>query len=169
MTYLNYEEFSAYMLAYGRVEKPILHYIAIRKNHLDMPLLVLHKSNEFGLTRRAMNALLRHIPGESGTLRDVLQLSLSQIMSIPAMGQASIENFKRVLYQAAVPIPHDYDEEEHYRAEDLQRIFLIGTKEEVVQQLQDGIYKGAFIGRDGVWLKPRPAPQPQVRRPEQAV
>ncbi|PYE52430.1 hypothetical protein HUB98_26805 [Paenibacillus barcinonensis] len=59
------------------------------------------------------------------------------------------------MYDTAVPVLVDYDASQYYTLEQLVDI-LVTDEDMLIEQLEMGRFKGAFINEEGKWLKPKP-------------
>ncbi|WKL01007.1 hypothetical protein Q0F98_29590 [Paenibacillus amylolyticus] len=71
------------------------------------------------------------------------------------LGRHSFENLIKELYDTSVPVLLDYNPTHYYTSGQLAEI-LVMDEERLIEQLEMGRFKGAFINEDGKWLKPKP-------------
>jgi hypothetical protein len=71
------------------------------------------------------------------------------------LGRHSFENLIKELYDTSVPVLLDYNPADYYTSGQLAEILAM-DEERLIEQLEMGRFKGAFINEDGKWLKPKP-------------
>jgi hypothetical protein len=92
---------------------------------------------------------------EDKSFRTLVSQPLQVYQKMTNLGRHSFENMIRELYDTAVPILLDYNPADYYTVEQLAEI-LTTDEEKLIEQLEMGRFKGAFINEEGRWLKPKP-------------
>ncbi|MFC9707667.1 hypothetical protein ACFTRD_05860 [Paenibacillus sp. NPDC056933] len=102
---------------------------------------------------QACNTLWMNLKNKS--FRNLVSHDLKYFQTMDNLGRHSLENLIRELYDTAVPIFLDYDPDDYYNLQQLSEI-LVMDENKLIEQLEMGRFKGAFINEEGNWIKPKP-------------
>lgn len=102
---------------------------------------------------QACNTLWMNL--ENKSFRNLVSQKLQLYKDMENLGRQSFENLLRELYDTAVPLLIEYDPNEYYTSAQLADIMSV-DETKLIEQLEMGRFKGAFINEEGQWLKPKP-------------
>lgn len=102
---------------------------------------------------QACNTLWMNL--ENKSFRNLVSQKLQLYKDMENLGRQSFENLLRELYDTAVPLLIEYDPNEYYTSAQLADILSV-DETKLIEQLEMGRFKGAFINEEGQWLKPKP-------------
>lgn len=102
---------------------------------------------------QACNTLWMNLKDKS--FRNLVSHDLKYFQTMDNLGRHSLENLIKELYDMAVPILLDYDPSDFYSLQQLSEILVLDEMK-LVEKLEMGRFKGAFINEEGSWVKPKP-------------
>lgn len=102
---------------------------------------------------QACNTLWMNL--ENKSFRNLVSQKLQLYKDMENLGRQSFENLLRELYDTAVPLLIEYDPNEYYTSAQLADILSV-DETKLIEKLEMGRFKGAFINEEGQWLKPKP-------------
>ncbi|MDT0122019.1 hypothetical protein Q9R46_05170 [Paenibacillus sp. RRE4] len=151
---MNYEQFRAHVKKASRVRNvPLTKIVAFQEKFMKIEEVQFYDVEQNYMSVQACNTLWMNL--ENKSFRNMVSQPLQLYRQMPNLGRLSFENLIRELYDTAVPILIDYDPDEYYTLEQLIEI-LATDEEKLIEQLEMGRFKGAFINEEGKWLKPKP-------------
>lgn len=151
---MNYEQFRAHVKKASRVRSvPLIKIVAFQEKFMKIEEVQFYDVEHNYMSVQACNTLWMNL--ENKSFRNMVSQPLQTYQQMPNLGRHSFENLIRELYDTAVPILLDYDPDEYYTLEQLIEI-LATDEEKLIEQLEMGRFKGAFINDEGKWLKPKP-------------
>lgn len=151
---MNYKQFKAHLKKASRARNvPLIKIIAFQEKFMKIEELQFYDVDQNYMSVQACNTLWMNL--ENKSFRNMVSQPLKLYQQMPNLGRHSLENLIRELYETAVPILLDYDPAAYYTLEQLAEI-LATDEEKLIEQLEMGRFKGAFINEEGRWLKPKP-------------
>ncbi|WP_154958116.1 hypothetical protein [Paenibacillus xylanexedens] len=151
---MNYEQFRAHVKKASRIRNvPLIKIVAFQEKFMKIEEVQFYDVEQNYMSVQACNTLWMNL--ENKSFRNMVSQPLQVYRQMPNLGRLSFENLIRELYDTAVPILMDYDPDEYYTLEQLIEI-LATDEEKLIEQLEMGRFKGAFINEEGKWLKPKP-------------
>lgn len=151
---MNYEQFRAHVKKASRIRHvPLIKIVAFQEKFMKIEEVQFYDVEQNFMSVQACNTLWMNL--ENKSFRNMVSQPLQVYRQMPNLGRLSFENLIRELYDTAVPILIDYDPDEYYTLEQLTEI-LATDEEKLIEQLEMGRFKGAFINEEGKWLKPKP-------------
>ncbi|MCP1134866.1 hypothetical protein NKT34_16310 [Paenibacillus polysaccharolyticus] len=151
---MNYEQFRAHVKKASRIRNvPLIKIVAFQEKFMKIEEVQFYDVEQNYMSVQACNTLWMNL--ENKSFRNMVSQPLQVYRQMPNLGRLSFENLIRELYDTAVPILIDYNPDEYYTLEQLIEI-LATDEEKLIEQLEMGRFKGAFINEEGKWLKPKP-------------
>ncbi|WP_434756616.1 hypothetical protein [Paenibacillus amylolyticus] len=151
---MNYEQFRTHVKKVSRLRKvPLIKIVAFQEKYMRIEELQFYDVEHNYMSVQACNTLWMNL--ENKSFRNMVSQPLQTYQQMPNLGRLSFENLIRELYDTAVPILMNYDPAEYYTLEQLVEI-LATDEEKLIEQLEMGRFKDAFINEEGKWLKPKP-------------
>ncbi|WP_429350609.1 hypothetical protein [Paenibacillus sp. 4624] len=151
---MNYEQFRAHVKKASRIRNvPLIKIVAFQEKFMKIEEVQFYDVEQNFMSVQACNTLWMNL--ENKSFRNMVSQPLQVYRQMPNLGRLSFENLIRELYDTAVPILIDYDPDEYYTLEQLMEI-LATDEEKLIEQLEMGRFKDAFINEEGKWLKPKP-------------
>ncbi|SCY74005.1 hypothetical protein SAMN05720606_108207 [Paenibacillus polysaccharolyticus] len=151
---MNYEQFRAHVKKASRIRNvPLIKIVAFQEKFMKIEEVQFYDVEQNYMSVQACNTLWMNL--ENKSFRNMVSQPLQVYRQMPNLGRLSFENLIRELYDTAVPILMDYDPDEYYTLEQLIEI-LATDEEKLIEQLEMGRFKGAFINEEGKWLKSKP-------------
>lgn len=151
---MSYEQFRAHLKKASRQrDVPIIKIIAFQEKYMKLEEVQFFDVEQNYMSVQACNTLWMNL--ENKSFRNLVSQKLQLYKDMENLGRQSFENLLRELYDTAVPLLLEYDPNEYYTSAQLADI--LGVDEtKLIEQLEMGRFKGAFINEEGQWLKPKP-------------
>lgn len=151
---MSYEQFRAHLKKASRQrDVPIIKIIAFQEKYMKLEEVQFFDVEQNYMSVQACNTLWMNL--ENKSFRNLVSQKLQLYKDMENLGRQSFENLLRELYDTAVPLLLEYDPNEYYTSTQLADILGVDEKK-LIEQLEMGRFKGAFINEEGQWLKPKP-------------
>ncbi|WP_366289185.1 hypothetical protein [Paenibacillus sp. AN1007] len=151
---MNYEQFRAHLKKASRLrDVPLIKIVAFQEKYMKIEEMQFYDVDQNYMSVQACSTLWMNL--EDKSFRTLVSQPLQVYQKMTNLGRHSFENMIRELYDTAVPILLDYNLADYYTVEQLAEI-LTTDEEKLIEQLEMGRFKGAFINEEGRWLKPKP-------------
>lgn len=151
---MSYEQFRAHVKRASRLRNvPLIKIVAFQEKYMKIEEMQFYDVEHNYMSVQACNTLWMNLKDKS--FRTVVSQPLQFYQQMTNLGRHSLENLIRELYDTAVPVLVDYDASQYYTLEQLVDI-LVTDEDMLIEQLEMGRFKGAFINEEGKWLKPKP-------------
>ncbi|WP_062322242.1 hypothetical protein [Paenibacillus pabuli] len=154
MRIMDYEGFRAHLKKASRKRnEPLIKIVAFQERYMKIEEIQYYDVEQNYMSIQACNTLWMNL--ENKSFRNLVSHNLKYFQTMDNLGRHSLENLIRELYDTAVPILLDYDPDDYYNLQQLSEI-LVMDENKLIEQLEMGRFKGAFIDEEGNWLKPKP-------------
>ncbi|CAH1215371.1 MULTISPECIES: hypothetical protein [Paenibacillus] len=151
---MSYEQFRAHLKKASRQrDVPIIKIIAFQEKYMKLEEVQFFDVEQNYMSVQACNTLWMNL--ENKSFRNLVSQKLQLYKDMENLGRQSFENLLRELYDTAVPLLIEYDPNEYYTSAQLADILSV-DETKLIEQLEMGRFKGAFINEEGQWLKPKP-------------
>ncbi len=151
---MDYEGFRAHLKKASRKRnEPLIKIVAFQERYMKIEEIQYYDVEQNYMSIQACNTLWMNL--ENKSFRNLVSHNLKYFQTMDNLGRHSLENLIRELYDTAVPILLDYDPDDYYNLQQLSEI-LVMDENKLIEQLEMGRFKGAFIDEEGNWLKPKP-------------
>lgn len=151
---MSYEQFRAHLKKASRQrDVPIIKIIAFQEKYMKLEEVQFFDVEQNYMSVQACNTLWMNL--ENKSFRNLVSQKLQLYKDMENLGRQSFENLLRELYDTAVPLLLEYDPNEYYTSAQLADILSV-DETKLIEQLEMGRFKGAFINEEGQWLKPKP-------------
>lgn len=151
---MSYEQFRAHLKKASRQrDVPIIKIIAFQEKYMKLEEVQFFDVEQNYMSVQACNTLWMNL--ENKSFRNLVSQKLQLYKDMENLGRQSFENLLRELYDTAVPLLIEYDPNEYYTSAQLADIMSV-DETKLIEQLEMGRFKGAFINEEGQWLKPKP-------------
>ncbi|PYY28139.1 Uncharacterized protein PIL02S_03280 [Paenibacillus illinoisensis] len=154
MKEMTYEQFRAHVKKASRKRGvPIIKIVAFQEKYMKIEDIQFFDVEQNYMSVQACNTLWMNL--ENKSFRNMVSHPLQFYKDMEYLGRQSFENMIKELYDTAVPLWLEYDPNDYYSSEQLAEI-LATDEQKLIEQLEMGRFKGAFINEEGKWLKPKP-------------
>ncbi|MCL6659661.1 hypothetical protein [Paenibacillus] len=154
MNEMNYEQFRAHLKKASRKRNvPLIKIVAFQEKYMKIEEVQFYDVEQNHMSVQACNTLWMHL--ENKSFRNMVSQHLQFYRDMENLGRHSFENLIKELYDTSVPVLLDYNPAHYYTSGQLAEILAM-DEERLIEQLEMGRFKGAFINEDGKWLKPKP-------------
>ncbi|WP_440118561.1 hypothetical protein [Paenibacillus sp. QZ-Y1] len=154
MNEMNYEQFKAHLKKASRKRNvPLLKIVAFQEKYMKIEDIQFYDVEQNHMSVRACNTLWMNL--ENKSFRNMVSHNLQFYKDMENLGRNSYENLIKELYDTSIPILLDYNPNHYYTLGQLADI-LVMDEDRLIEQLEMGRFKGAFINEEGKWLKPKP-------------
>lgn len=151
---MSYEQFRAHIKKASRQRNvPIIKIVAFQEKYMKIEEVQFFDVEKNYMSVQACNTVWMNLGNKS--FHNLVSQYLNDFKNMENLGRSSFENLIRELYDTAVPILINYDPNQYYTSAQLAEILAI-DEGKLIEQLEMGRYKGAFINEEGQWLKPKP-------------
>ncbi|WP_339277215.1 hypothetical protein MKY59_09305 [Paenibacillus sp. FSL W8-0426] len=151
---MSYEQFRAHLKKASRQrDVPIIKIIAFQEKYMKLEEVQFFDVEQNYMSVQACNTLWMNL--ENKSFRNLVSQKLQLYKDMENLGRQSFENLLRELYDTAVPLLIEYDPNEYYTSAQLADILSV-DETKLIEKLEMGRFKGAFINEEGQWLKPKP-------------
>ncbi|WP_405156121.1 hypothetical protein [Paenibacillus sp. FSL K6-0108] len=154
MRIMDYEEFRTHLKKASRKRnEPLIKIVAFQEKYMKIDEIQYYDVEQNYMSVQACNTLWMNLKDKS--FRNLVSHDLKFFQTMDNLGRHSLENLIKELYDMAVPILLDYDPSDFYSLQQLSEILVLDEKK-LIEQLEMGRFKGAFINEEGNWVKPKP-------------
>ena len=154
MRIMDYEGFRTHLKKASRQRnEPLIKIVAFQERYMKIEEIQYYDVDQNYMSIQACNTLWMNLKNKS--FRNLVSHDLKYFQTMDNLGRHSLENLIRELYDTAVPIFLDYDPDDYYNLQQLSEI-LVMDENKLIEQLEMGRFKGAFINEEGNWIKPKP-------------
>ncbi|WP_145045952.1 MULTISPECIES: hypothetical protein [Paenibacillus] len=151
---MSYEQFRAHIKKASRQRNvPLIKIVAFQEKFMKIEEVQFFDVEKNYMSVQACNTVWMNLGNKS--FHNLVSQHLNDFKNMENLGRNSFENLIRELYDTAVPILINYDPNQYYTSAQLAEILAI-DEGKLIEQLEMGRYKGAFINEEGQWLKPKP-------------
>lgn len=151
---MDYEEFRTHLKKASRKRnEPLIKIVAFQEKYMKIDEIQYYDVEQNYMSVQACNTLWMNLKDKS--FRNLVSHDLKFFQTMDNLGRHSLENLIKELYDMAVPILLDYDPSDFYSLQQLSEILVLDEKK-LIEQLEMGRFKGAFINEEGNWVKPKP-------------
>ncbi|OAX49871.1 DNA-directed RNA polymerase subunit alpha [Paenibacillus sp. AD87] len=154
MRIMDYEGFRTHLKKASRKRnEPLIKIVAFQEKYMKIDEIQYYDVEQNYMSVQACNTLWMNLKDKS--FRNLVSHDLKYFQTMDNLGRHSLENLIKELYDMAVPILLDYDPSDFYSLQQLSEILVLDEMK-LVEKLEMGRFKGAFINEEGSWVKPKP-------------
>ncbi|WP_111619284.1 MULTISPECIES: hypothetical protein [Paenibacillus] len=133
--------------------EPLIKIVAFQEKYMKIDEIQYYDVEQNYMSVQACNTLWMNLKDKS--FRNLVSHDLKFFQTMDNLGRHSLENLIKELYDMAVPILLDYDPSDYYSLQQLSEILVL-DETKLIEKLEMGRFKGAFINEEGNWVKPKP-------------
>ncbi|WP_143067007.1 MULTISPECIES: hypothetical protein [unclassified Paenibacillus] len=133
--------------------EPLIKIVAFQEKYMKIDEIQYYDVEQNYMSVQACNTLWMNLKDKS--FRNLVSHDLKFFQTMDNLGRHSLENLIKELYDMAVPILLDYDPNDYYSLQQLSEILVL-DESKLIEKLEMGRFKGAFINEEGNWVKPKP-------------
>ncbi|QLG41656.1 hypothetical protein HW560_28405 [Paenibacillus sp. E222] len=133
--------------------EPLIKIVAFQEKYMKIDEIQYYDVEQNYMSVQACNTLWMNLKDKS--FRNLVSHDLKFFQTMDNLGRHSLENLIKELYDMAVPILLDYDPNDYYSLQQLSEILVL-DETKLIEKLEMGRFKGAFINEEGNWVKPKP-------------
>ncbi|MHA7580337.1 hypothetical protein ACX12E_08050 [Paenibacillus vandeheii] len=154
MRIMDYEAFKTHLKKVSRKRnEPLIKIVAFQEKYMKIDEIQYYDVEQNYMSVQACNTLWMNLKDKS--FHNLVSHNLKFFQTMDNLGRHSLENLIKELYDMAVPILLDYDPGDYYSLQQLSEILVL-DETKLIEKLEMGRFKGAFINEEGNWIKPKP-------------